>query len=44
MKRFIFSLPLEICLKLKKKAFSRNISMAKYVLEALIFRLQHEEE
>lgn len=44
MKRFIFSLPIEICLKLRRIAFERNISMAKYVLEALIFRLQNEEK
>ena len=42
MKRFIFTLHLEIYNKLRQKAFDRNISMARYVLEALVWRLEQE--
>lgn len=44
MTRFIFSMPIDVYRKLRKKAFDRNISMAKYVLHALIWRLEQEED
>lgn len=41
--RYIFNLPLPIYRKLREVAFKRNISMSKYVLDALIWRLEQEK-
>ena len=44
MQRFIFTLPIVVYKKLRQKAFDRNISMARYVLQALAWRLEQEED
>jgi len=44
MTRFVFTLPIETYKKLRQKSFDRNISMARYVLQALVWRLEQEED
>ena len=42
MKRFIFTLPMEVYLKMRKVAFKKNISMSMYVQQALLYMLEKE--
>lgn len=44
MKRFILSLPIDIFKRLRQKAFDRNISMALYVKQAVLLRLEQEKD
>jgi len=44
MKRFLLSLSPEVHEKLRQWAFKRNISMSRYVVEALMWRLSREVE
>lgn len=37
------NMPVEIYNKLKERAFQRNVSMSKYTLEALVWRLETQE-
>ena len=41
--RYIFNLPFSVYTKLREVAFKRNISMSKYVLDALVWRLEQEK-
>jgi len=41
--RYIFNMPVAIYKKLREVAFKRNISMSKYVLDALLWRLNQED-
>ena len=43
-KRFIFTLPMEVFYQARKHAFERNISISKYILEALLWRIHQDEK
>jgi len=43
IRRFIFSLDTGIYKEIRKQAYERNISMAVYVLQAIMMRLENEK-
>lgn len=42
--RYIMNIPVPIFKELRNCAFNRNVAMSKYLLDALIWRLEQEEE
>jgi len=42
-KRFIFTIPPDIFKQIRKAAFDRNISISKYILQSVVWRLLNEE-
>lgn len=41
--RFLFNMPKQVYFKVREIAFKRNISMSKYVIDSLIWRLSQED-